>query len=205
MHSYYSNKNQPYVDSNYVIFTAEVASTVNEYILYRYLLEKSDSPKARAHLLSMHLDSIRSTLYRQAFFADFEMQMHQMSENDTPLTPETLCDTYRKLYEFYHGPAFSVDQELTFEWARIPHFYNSFYVYQYATGISAAISLAKGILAKESGALENYLTFLTRGGSDYPIPLLKKAGVDMSSPEPVIQALQDFSETLDLLAETLKS
>lgn len=204
MHSYYSNKSQPYVDSNYVIFTAEVASTVNEYLLYRYLLNNTSSKEDTAYLLSMHLDSIRSTLYRQTFFADFENQMHQLVEDDNPVTPEVLCTAYRHLYESYHGSQFVIDEELTYEWARIPHFYNSFYVYQYATGISAAISLAKKIMAGESGTLESYLNFLTKGGSDYPINLLQNAGVDMSMSEPIIAALQDFSETLDKLEAALK-
>lgn len=203
MHSYYSNNNQPYVDSDYVIFTAEVASTVNEYLLYRYLLNKVSNQDEKAYLLSMHLDSIRSTLYRQAFFADFEMQIHKMTEDEVPLTPEVLCSSYRELYEFYHGPGFTIDKELTYEWARIPHFYNSFYVYQYATGISAAISLAKGIYSGHDGTLENYLNFLTRGGSDYAINLLQKAGVDMSTSAPIIAALRDFSDTLDELMNTL--
>lgn len=203
MHSYYSNKNQPYVDSNYVIFTAEVASTVNEYLLYRYLLDHTSSKDDTAFLLSMHLDSIRSTLYRQAFFADFEAQMHRLVEEDQPVTPDVLCTAYKHLYELYHGSRFIIDEELTFEWARIPHFYNSFYVYQYATGISAAISLAKKIAAGQPGALEAYLNFLKQGGSDYPINLLKNAGVDMSASEPIIAALQDFSDTLDKLEQTL--
>lgn len=203
MHSYYSNKHQPYINSDYVIFTAEVASTVNEYLLYRYLLNKSTDPQEKTYLLSMHLDNIRSTLYRQTFFADFEKQMHQMAEEEIPLTPEVLCSTYRKLYEFYHGPHFNIDEELTYEWARIPHFYMSFYVYQYATGISAAIALAKGILEQKPGALPAYLNFLTKGGSDYPINLLKNAGVDMSTSAPIIAAIQDFSQTLDLLTASL--
>ena len=203
MHSYYSNKTQPYVDSDYVIFTAEVASTVNEYLLYRHLLERSSDRRDKAYLLSLHLDSIRSTLFRQTFFADFEMQMHQMVGADLPVTPDALCAAYRTLYEFYHGPKFTVDKELTYEWARIPHFYNSFYVYQYATGISAAIALAKKIAGQEAGALEAYLRFLTRGGSDYAINLLEEAGVDMSSSAPILAALQDFSDTLDLLETTL--
>ncbi|MGB3973879.1 MAG: oligoendopeptidase F, partial [Peptococcia bacterium] len=185
MHSYYSNKHQPYVDSDYVIFTAEVASTVNEYLLYRYLLEIAESKDEKCYLLSTHLDSFRSTLYRQAFFADFEMQLHDMVEKDIPLTPDTLCDKYRSLYDYYHGSGFTVDQELTYEWARIPHFYSSFYVYQYATGISAAIALAKPIYEKKVGCKEAYLNFLKQGGSDYPLNLLKEAGVDMSTSAPV--------------------
>lgn len=203
MHSYYSNKTQPFVDSQYVIFTAEVASTVNEYILYRYLLNKAESKEEKAYLLSHQLDSIRSTLYRQAFFADFEMQIHSMVERNIPLTPETLCDTYRELYKHYHGKNFVIDKELEYEWARIPHFYNAFYVYQYATGISAAIALAKKIIANEENALSKYLGFLQKGGSDYPINILKEAGVDMTSSAPILAALDDFSETLKLLKENL--
>lgn len=205
MHSYYSNKHQPYVNSDYTIFTAEVTSTVNEYLLYRYLLDQASNQHEKSHLLSMHLDSLRSTLYRQTFFADFEMQIHQMAEKETPLTPELLCHTYRGLYEHYHGSGFTIDEELTYEWARIPHFYRSFYVYQYATGVSAAIALAKDILAQKPGALPAYLHFLSTGGSDYPINLLKKAGVDMSSSAPVIAAIQDFSVTLDLLTASLEN
>lgn len=203
MHSYYSNKNQPYVNSDYVIFTAEVASTVNEYLVYRYLLNKAESQAEKAYLISTHLDSIRSTLFRQAFFADFEMQIHAMADNEIPLTPEALCDKYRGLYEYYHGPSFTVDTELTYEWSRIPHFYSAFYVYQYATGISAAIALAKPIYEQVSGAREPYLNFLKQGGSDYPLNLLKKAGVDMSTSAPIELAFADFTQTLELLGKTL--
>ena len=203
MHSYYSNLKQPYVDADYVIFTAEVASTVNEYLLYRYLLDHAANKDEKNYLLCMHLDSIRSTLFRQAFFADFEMQMHRLVEEETPVTPDYLRKIYHDLYAYYHGDGFTIDDELTCEWARIPHFYRPFYVYQYATGISAAICLAKNIEAKKAGALEAYLQFLSSGGSDYPINLLKKAGVDMSTSDPIIAALQDFSATLDLLTESL--
>lgn len=205
MHSYYSNKNQPYIDSDYVIFTAEVASTVNEYLLYRYLLQIAETKDEQCYLLSTHLDSIRSTLYRQAFFADFEMQLHQMVEKEVPLTPDVLCDKYRSLYEYYHGPDFTVDQELTYEWARIPHFYSAFYVYQYATGISAAIALAKPIFEQQPDRLDAYLNFLKQGGSDYPLNLLKKAGVDMSTSAPIELAIEDFATTLKQLANALKS
>ncbi|MGI6145235.1 MAG: oligoendopeptidase F [Clostridia bacterium] len=198
MHSYYSNKNQPYILSDYVIFTAEVASTVNEYLLYQYLLRQTTNIHEKKYLLNMHLDSIRSTFYRQTFFADFERQIHQKAEEEIPLTPEIFCHTYRELYAYYHGPEFTIDEELTYEWTRIPHFFSPFYVYQYATGISAAITLAQGILEQKPGALENYLHFLTTGGSDYPLNLLKKAGVDMSTSEPIITTIQDFSTTLDL-------
>ena len=200
MHSYYSNKHQPYILSNYVIFTAEVASTVNEYLLYQYLLKQTINNQEKKYLLSLHLDSVRSTFYRQTFFADFEMQMHQMVEKEVPLTPELFCHTYRDLYAYYHGPNFTIDEELTYEWMRIPHYFSPFYVYQYATGISAAITLAQGILNQKTDALKNYLNFLTTGGSDYPLNLLKNAGVDMSTSEPIMTTIQDFSATLNLFA-----
>jgi len=205
MHNYYSNKNQPYVDSDYVIFTAEVASTVNEYLLYRYLLERAASQAERSHLLSTHLDSVRSTLYRQAFFADFEMQVHGMADEEQPLTPEALCAKYKELYDYYHGSGFAIDPELTYEWSRIPHFYSPFYVYQYATGISAAIALAKRIYDQVPGAREPYLNFLKQAGSDYPLNLLIKAGVDMSTSAPIELALEDFAQTLELLRKSLQN
>jgi oligoendopeptidase F len=199
MHSYYSNTHQPFAKSEYAIFAAEVASTVNENLLYRHLLDKAQNPKERTHLLSMHLDAFRSTMYRQAFFADFEMTLHHMAETDVPLTPQSLCERYGELYALYYGPDFAIDECLRYEWARIPHFYNSFYVYQYATGISAAVALARGVLTKKPGALDAYMAFLRSGGSDYPIALLQKAGVDMSSPDPILAAVDDFKDTLAAL------
>jgi oligoendopeptidase F len=203
MHSYYSNLHQPFVNSGYAIFAAEVASTVNENLLYRHLLKKAQNPREKNHLLSMHLDAFRSTLYRQAFFADFEMTLHHMAETDVPLTPQSLCARYKELYALYYGPEFAIDECLQYEWARIPHFYNSFYVYQYATGISAAVALAQGILENKPGALDAYLAFLRSGGSDYPIALLQKAGVDMSSPDPILAAADDFRKTLAALKTNL--
>jgi oligoendopeptidase F len=203
MHSFYSDSSQPYVDASYCIFTAEVASTVNENLLFHYLLEHSETSEERAELLSQHLDGIRSTLYRQAFFADFERSMHQLVEKDEPMIPQVLCAQYRSLYELYYGDGFTVDECLTFEWSRIPHFYRPFYVYQYATGISAAISLAKGILQDGETAVGAYLNFLKSGGSKDPIDLLREAGVDMSTPLPILRAVQDFQETLDALKAEL--
>ncbi|MFZ7102655.1 MAG: oligoendopeptidase F [Peptococcaceae bacterium] len=199
MHSYYSSQNQPFVDSDYTIFTAEVASTVNEQLLFNYLMNNSASPKEQALLLSNHLDNIRSTLFRQTLFADFESQTHQMVEEEQPLLPDLLCELHKSLYEEYHGHNFIIDEELGFEWARIPHFYRSFYVYQYATGVSAALSIANKILTKEKAAVENYRKFLTMGGSDYSINLLKIAGVDMASPAPIIDALNNFTKTFHKL------
>ena len=203
MHSYYSNKNQPYVYSDYCIFTAEVASTVNEQLLFEYLYKNSQSDAEKALLLCNQLDNIRSTLYRQTLFADFENQTHQMVEQGQPLLPDVLCSNYRKLYEIYHGKDFVIDDVLSYEWARIPHFYRAFYVYQYATGISAAVSISKKILDGEPDAVKHYRHFLTCGGSDYPINLLKIAGVDMASPQPIEDTLHYFQQILDELKTLL--
>ncbi len=204
MHSYYSNKHQPFVYSDYCIFTAEVASTVNEQLLFAYLYKNSRSDAEKALLLCNQLDNIRSTLYRQTLFADFEHQTHQMVEQGQPLLPDILCSRYRDLYQIYHGEDFVIDDALTYEWARIPHFYRAFYVYQYATGISAAVSISKKILEGQPDAVKNYRHFLTCGGSDYPINLLKIAGVDMASPQPVEDTLQYFQQTLEQLKPLLK-
>lgn len=203
LHSHYSNTHQPFVDSGYCIFTAEVASTVNENLLFHYLLNRAESPQEKAYLLSSHLDSTRSTLYRQGFFADFERYMHNLVEQEEPMVPQTLCTAYRQLYELYHGPDFVIDDSLTFEWARIPHFYRPFYVYQYATGISAAICLAQGILKEGQARVEPYLRFLQSGGSKDPIDLLKEAGVDLSTTVPIKAAVADFAEHLAALKETM--
>ncbi len=204
MHSYFSNKNQSYINSNYTIFTAEVASIVNETLLFNYLLTKAGSNDEKAYLLNMHLDSIRSTLFRQALFADFEKQVHEKVEENQPLTPELLGSLYNELYEIYYGEDFVIDSELKNEWLRIPHFYSAFYVYQYSTGVSAAISIAKRILNEGDNAIKEYKEFLKSGGSDYSLNLLKKAGVDMSSPEPVLDAIKDFGQTLKELDSILK-
>lgn len=199
MHTYYSNKYQPFIDSDYTIFTAEVASTVNEQLLLRYLLNKTTDQNEKALLLSTHLDNIRSTLFRQTLFADFEYQAHKLVEEENPLTPNVLCDIHKELYRIYHGDVFTIDPELQYEWARIPHFYRSFYVFQYSTGISAAISLTKKILKEGEPAVKRYREFLTKGGSDYSINLLKLAGVDMTSPQPILDAIDSFKETLNEL------
>ena len=204
MHSYYSNQNQPYVYSDYCIFTAEVASTVNEQLLFDYLYKNSQSDAEKALLLCNQLDNIRSTMYRQTLFADFEHMTHKMVEQGLPLLPDVLCKEYRNLYEIYHGDDFVIDDVLTYEWARIPHFYRAFYVYQYATGISAAVSISKKILNGEADAVANYRKFLTCGGSDYPINLLKIAGVDMAAPQPVEDTLNYFQEVLDELKPLVK-
>lgn len=199
MHSYFSEKHQPFINSDYTIFTAEVASTVNEQLLLNYLLENSTNKDEKALLLTTHLDNVRSTLYRQTLFAHFEKETHQMVVEGQPLLPDNLCALHEKLYKIYHGTDFYIDDELKYEWARIPHFYSSFYVFQYSTGISAAISIAEKILKEKEVAVENYKQFLTKGGSDYSINLLKIAGVDMTSPQPIKDAIKSFENTLKQL------
>lgn len=196
MHRYYSVENQPFVNANYTIFTAEVASTVNENLLLHYLLQKVNNDDEKALLLSEQLDKIRSTFFRQTFFADFEKQVHQLVEADQPVTPASLCDLYEELVRLYHGPSLAITPELRYEWCRIPHFYMNFYVYQYATGLSAAISLANQILTEGEPAVKRYRHFLTTGGSDYSINLLKEAGVDMSSPQPILDLLANFETNM---------
>jgi len=205
MHSFLSAKNQPYHYHRYTIFAAEVASTFNETLLSDYLLKKySGNDEMRAYILNREIDDIRGTLYRQTMFAEFEMIMHQMTENDIPLTIDLIRAEYRKLLETYFGGSIEIDSELELEALRIPHFYNSFYVYKYATGISAAISLAENVLDKGSPAVERYMNFLSAGGKMFPLDALKSAGVDMSKPETVNSALIHFSEKVDEFIRVMK-
>lgn len=199
MHSYYSNKEQEYVNSNYSIFCAEVASTVNEQLLYHYLLNNSQSKEMKKYLLNDHLDSLRSTFFRQCLFAEFEKNAHELVENNQPLTESILSEMYKSLYENYYGKNFVIDKELEYEWARIPHFYSAFYVYQYATGISAAIAISDKIMNDEKYDINNYLNFLKSGDSNYSVELLKLAKVDMSSPKPINATINNFKETLKKL------
>ena len=197
LHSYLSAKNQSHIDAQYVIFVAEVASTCNEALLMEYLLEKTTDKKARAALINHFLEQFKGTLYRQTMFAEFEMNIGKMVGEGQTLTAEVLCKEYRRLNELYFGADMVVDDEIAVEWARIPHFYFDYYVFQYATGYSAAIALSKKILAEGESAVRDYLGFLSGGCSKSPIDLLKGAGVDMTSPEPVNQALELFSSLLD--------
>ncbi|GAB7387603.1 oligoendopeptidase F [Bacillaceae bacterium] len=197
LHSSYSNETQPYVYAHYTIFVAEVASTVNEALLMEHLLKTVTDRKQKLYLLNYFLEQFRGTVYRQTMFAEFEKRIHETVEAGEGLTPELLCGLYRELNEAYYGPDIVVDDEIEMEWARIPHFYNDFYVYKYATGFSAAIALSRKILQEGRPAADKYLSFLKSGSSDYPLELLKKAGVDMTSPEPIRNALQVFKETLD--------
>ena len=185
MHSHFTWSTQPYIYGDYSIFVAEVASTVNEALLTQYLLERTEDPQRRLYLLNHWVDQIRGTVYTQVLFAEFEKATHSMVESGQPLTANALNQLASDLYQTYLGPEFVLDSPYEINWARIPHFYTAFYVYKYATGYSAATAISQKILAGEAGAVERYLDFLKSGSSDYPLNLLRKAGVDMRSPEPV--------------------
>ena len=204
IHSYLSNKNQPSPDAEYVIFVAEVASTCNEALLMQSLLKKTDDRRVRAYLINYFLEQFRTTLYRQTMFAEFEMLINEASENGTGLTADYLKKLYHDLNVKYYGPDVVVDEEIDMEWARIPHFYYNFYVFQYATGFSAAIALSQRILSEGAQAVTDYKNFLSGGCSKDPIALLRGAGVDMNSPEPIEKALKLFGELIDEMDDLLK-
>jgi len=192
IHSYLSDRSQSYRDAQYTIFLAEVASTLNEALLMDHLLKHTTDPQEKLYLLTYYADQFRTTVFRQTMFAEFEMIIHDKAEQGESLTPQLLSDIYYDLNVKYHGDRMHVDRDIEMEWARIPHFYSSFYVYKYATGFSAATSFAKQILEEGAPAVERYLGFLKSGGSDYSINILKKAGVDMSTPQPIRQAMDVF-------------
>ncbi len=204
LHSYYSCKNQPVCTSNYVIFVAEVASTCNEILLMRHLLGKTTDKRGRAYLINHFLDQFKGTVYRQTMFAEFELMMGKMSESGETLTADKLCEKYLELNKLYFGPDMISDQGISLEWARIPHFFYNYYVFQYATGFSAACAIASRILELGEPAVRDYKKFLSSGGSTDPISLLKIAGVDMSTPEPVNAGLKLFGELIDEMEELLK-
>lgn len=204
MHSLLSHRYQPYHYSQYSIFVAEVASTFHEELLLRHLLTQVKSKEQRAFLINQKLDDIRSTLLRQTMFAEFELKIHSFAEQGTPLTPALLKTEFRKLNEEYFGSDVHIDEEVNIEWARVPHFYYNFYVYQYATGISAANALIDKVLKGGEKARENYLTFLSSGCSRYPIEVLELAGVDMRTPQPVESAMRRFDELVTELSELLR-
>ncbi|MBI1249712.1 oligoendopeptidase F [bacterium] len=203
MHSYYSSKNQPYQYYDYTIFVAEVASTFNEQLLSQYLQENATSDQERAYLINRDIDAIRGTIIRQTMFAEFEKITHAMCEAGEPLTSKSFQEVYRGLLERYFGPDFSLDPQLQLECMRIPHFYRAFYVYKYATGLSAAIALSMRVLNGGKQELEDYLTFLKGGCSKYPLDLLRGAGVDMEQPQPVDMALSHFESLVDQLNDLL--
>ncbi|CUH96993.1 Oligoendopeptidase F homolog [Propionispora sp. 2/2-37] len=205
LHSYYSHNNQPYSVASYTIFSAEVASTTNEILLLNFMLQTTKDKRKKLYLINQHLEQVRGTVYRQTMFAEFEKLLYEKTENGEAITADMLEAEWHTLNEKYYGPAIIVDKEIDIEWARIPHFYWSFYVYQYVTGYSAATTLAEKILHEGSSSQTNYLHFLKSGGSDYSLNLLKKAGVDMNSPTPIEMTLTKFNTLLSELETLLEN
>lgn len=203
MHSYYTRKTQPFIYGSHSIFTAEVASTVNETLLINNLISNTTDKKELFFLLNYYIEEFRTTVFRQTMFAEFEKLTHSAVEAGEVLTPEFLTSEYEKLVKKYFGAVLTFDKEAAFEWSRIPHFYNAFYVYQYATGYSAAAYLSEKILEGDKESISKYITFLESGEKDYPINILKAAGVDMSSPEPIRKAMKKFEELLNKLEALL--
>ena len=203
MHSYYTGNNQPFQYANYSIFVAEVASTFNEALLLDYLIKQSSDKKEKLFLIEKALNEITSTFYRQTMFAEFEMQAYGKTEKGEALSSDAIRDLYKNIYQKYWGPAMAVDTEEEYTWARVPHFYYNFYVYQYATGYAASSALAYKVLSEGKPAVNAYLNYLKAGSSDYPINILKNAGVDMNSPEPVLAVARKMSILLDELENLL--
>ena len=196
LHTYFSQESQPYSKSQYKIFVAEVASIVNEVLLLKYMLGEAKDENLKKYLLNYYLDSMRATLHRQTMFAEFESEAHAIVERGEPLTKDVMCKVYKEIGIKYYGDAIEHDDNISFEWARIPHFYSSFYVYKYATGITAAINIADKILKEGKSAVDNYFEFLRGGSSTDPVSLLKLAGVDLSKTQPFEVAMQEFDKTL---------
>ncbi|MEQ6375507.1 oligoendopeptidase F [Bacillaceae bacterium S4-13-56] len=203
LHSYYSRKNQPFRYGNYSIFVAEVASTCNEALLNHYMINNTDDEKQKIYLLNHFLEGFRGTVFRQTMFAEFEHDIHMRAQNGESLTADKLTEIYYALNEKYFGTGMVIDKEIGLEWARIPHFYYNYYVYQYATGYSAATALSSQILEEGQPAVDRYLEFLKAGSSDYPIEVLKKAGVDMTSKDPILGALDVFEKNLTEMEKLL--
>ncbi|EHK2355719.1 oligoendopeptidase F [Clostridium perfringens] len=203
IHSYYTRKTQPYIYGDYSLFCAEVASTTNEILLIHHLIEKETDKNKKLYLINQELEQIRTTVFRQLMFAEFELKTHEAIENGESLTSEVLCKMWKDINIKYFGKDMNVDEEISIEWARIPHFYSDFYVYQYATGYAAASSFANSILSKGEEAVEKYKGFLKAGGSMYPIDTLKMAGVDMTTSKPLKDTLDRFNELLDMLEEII--
>jgi oligoendopeptidase F len=199
MHSYFTRRNQPFVYGSYTIFVAEVASTLNEALLNDYLLKTRDDPALRKQLIVQQLDDIRATVVRQTMFAEFELDIHQRTEAGEPLTADALSKSYYDLVARYHGPGVVLDDEIAFEWSRVPHFYYNFYVYQYATGLSAALALSRKLIEEGQPAVDRYLKFLSSGSSRSSIELLRDAGVDMTTPQPIQAAMDAFDKLMDEL------
>lgn len=203
MHSWFSHRDQEYRYAHYTIFIAEIASTLNEALLVNHLLKTTTDPKRRAYLLTHYADNFRGTVFVQTMFAEFELKIHELAEQGAPLTLDAFNDVFYKLHEQYYGPVVSLDKDVEIGWMRIPHFYTSFYVYKYATGFSAANSFCKRILADGAPAVDKYLGMLRSGGNDYSLELLKKAGLDMTTPAPVGEALSQFEAIVTELEQLL--
>lgn len=199
MHTYYSNKNQEYIYANYPIFLAEIASTVNEILLSEYMFNNTNSIDDKIYYLVEFLDKFKATVYRQVMFAEFESIIHDKCDKNEPLTKEILCDTYYKLNVKHFSPSVIVDDDIKYEWARIPHFYNSFYVYKYATGFISALVIAEKLINKEPGFKEKYIEFLSSGSSDYPLELLKKLGIDLTLESTINDGFKVFEDKVNLL------
>ena len=197
IHTYKSNETQPYAKADYTIFLAEIASTVNEVLLLKHLYKKSEDKNLKKYLLNYYMDMIRATMFRQTQFAEFEQIAHAKAESGEALTKESLNEVYYQLNKDYYGEGIIHDEQIAYEWARIPHFYNSFYVYKYATGIISAISIVKRILTEGENAVQDYFTFLSSGGCQDPVSILKKAGVDLTTKAPFEAAMQEFADTLN--------
>jgi oligoendopeptidase F len=203
MHTWYSIRNNPFQHYDYTIFEAEVASTFNEQLLYKHLIERAPDESTRLYLINNQIDDIIGTLYRQTMFAEFEKIAHEMVENGTPLTVDSMRGKYRELLDQYFGEDTVIDEIADVEGMRIPHFYRAFYVYKYATGISAAIALSQRVLQGGEQEREDYFRFLKSGGSRFPLESLRVAGVDMASPEPIQTALDFFAQRVSQLEEAL--
>ncbi len=205
MHSYFSNKTQPYIYADYPIFLAEIASTVNEELLLRHLLKKAKTRKEKLYLLNQRLENIRLTIFRQAMFADFEKRIHEYVESGKPLTADTLNNTYAELVKLFYGPAYTMNKIDGIEWSYVPHFYRSFYVYQYATGLTSAIAIVERIQKLGKPAVDDYMKLLKAGASDYPLNILKKAGVDLTTDKPYKAMLDLFEKTLKEFEKTYRN
>jgi oligoendopeptidase F len=203
MHTWFAQTAQAFQDYDYPIFLAEVASTFNEELLTHYLLEQTDDPKMRAYIINRQIDDIRGTLFRQTMFAEFERTIHAIEESGGALTLDVFKTEYHKLLEAYFAENFALDPQLDLEGLRIPHFYHAFYVYKYATGISAAVTLSQRVLSGAEGTVEAYLALLRSGGSEFPLDALKAAGVDMATPAPIASTLDLFEQRLGELEELL--
>ena len=201
LHSCYSNENQPFIYSDYKIFVAEVASTTNELLLMEYLLKNTTDKKEKAYLLNHYLDSFKGTVFRQTQFAEFEMNSNALCESGESLNAQNLNAMYYELNKKYYGPDMISDEEIAYEWSKVPHFYYNFYVYQYATSFSASVAIAKRILKEGAPAVEQYKKFLSGGCSMPPVELLKIAGVNMETPEPIQAAMEAFEEILEQLEQ----